>query len=263
MAKKPTKSDRRAVIDELRKKQRSAERTRGLVIIAVCVVIALVIVGAAAARPVIGALRMSKYNSEVLADVGKSPSAAGCQKTVTLSTSTKNLPTGGTYYTTAPPAFGPSATAIASTTGAPMATKYYTAKNRPDLATLVRNLSEGYTILWYDDTVGGSELDQIRAIAKKFTGTTDFRDKFIAAPWTAADAKATAQKGKVVHTTFPAGTHIAFSHWSGSAQSQTSATTQSTPQQGFIQYCREVSGAALKQFMLAHPYTSSPDPTTA
>lgn len=259
---KTAKSDRRAVIDDIRKKQRGAERARGLMIIAVCAVIAVVIVGAAASRPIISSIRTSSYNSKVLADIGKSASAAGCQAPVTLSTTTKNLPTGTTYYTTAPPAFGPSPSQLAQTTGAPMSTKFYTTKNSPDLGTLARNLSEGYTILWYDHTVGGAQLDQIKAIAKKFTGTTDYRDKFIAVPWTTTDAKGAAQKGKS-DTSFPKGTHIAFSHWSGADDSQAATTGQATPQQGNIEYCRDVSGSALKSFLEKYPYTASPDPTTA
>lgn len=262
MAKKPAKSDRRAVLDDIRKKQRGAERARGLMIIAVCVVIAVVIVGAAASRPVLSKIRTSSYNSKVLADVGKSASDAGCQKPVTLSSTTKNLPAGTTYVATAPPAFGASPSALSSATGAPMGTTYYTSSNRPDLGTLARNLSEGYTILWYDDSVGGAQLDQIRAIARKFTDTINFRNKFIAVPWTSADQKATTQKGKA-DTTFPKGTHVAFSHWTGSDDSQSASTGATTPQQGHIEYCRDVSGSALKKFMETYPYTASPDPTTA
>ena len=40
MAKKPAKSDRQAVIDQIRKKQKSAEQRRGFAIVGVCVVIA-------------------------------------------------------------------------------------------------------------------------------------------------------------------------------------------------------------------------------
>ena len=86
-----------------------------------------------------------------------------------------------------------------------MARKFYTAQDRPALGTLVHNLEHGYTILWYDDTVAkdSDQMDQIRAIADKFAGTTDLRDKFKAVPWTADDGKA-----------FPDGQHIAFTHWS-------------------------------------------------
>ena len=48
MAKQPAKTDRQAVIEQMRKKQKSAERRRGTVIVAPCVLVALVIVGLAA-----------------------------------------------------------------------------------------------------------------------------------------------------------------------------------------------------------------------
>ena len=52
MAKKPAKSDRQAVIDQIRKQQKGADRKRGLAIVGVCVVIALLIIGAAAYQPI-------------------------------------------------------------------------------------------------------------------------------------------------------------------------------------------------------------------
>ncbi|MFT4081126.1 MAG: DUF3105 domain-containing protein [Nocardioides sp.] len=262
MAKKSAKSDRRAVVDQIRKKQRGAERARGMAIIGVCVVIALAIVGVAAAKPVMSSIRLAEYGGKTLSEIGDSASAAGCQKAITLTTSTKKLATNGTYYLTAPLAFASSYSAISSGTAASMSTKFYTATTRPDLTTLLRNLSEGFTILWYDNTVSDTELDQIRAIAKKFPGTTNYRYKFIAAPWKSADEKTTKNKKKA-HTVFPEGTHIAFSHWTGTDDSSTSSYTTTSVQKGIIQYCSSVSGAALKTFMEKHPYTDSPDPTTA
>ena len=86
-----------------------------------------------------------------------------------------------------------------------MARKFYTAQDRPALGTLVHNEEHGYTILWYDDSVAGdsTQMAQIRAIADKFAGTSDLRDKFKAVPWTEKDGKP-----------FPSGQHIAFTHWS-------------------------------------------------
>ena len=130
-----------------------------------------------------------------------------------------------------------------------MARKFYTAQDRPALGTLVHNLEHGYTILWYDDSVAGSstQMSQIRAIADKFAGTDDLRDKFKAVPWTADDGKA-----------FPSGQHIAFTHWSvGGTQN---AAAGQAKQVGVWQYCSAVSGAALKTFMTDYPYSDSPEP---
>ena len=67
-----------------------------------------------------------------------------------------------------------------------MERKLYTEGDRPDLGILVHNLEHGYTILWYDETVAddSEQMIELRAIADKFAGTNNFRDKFKAVPWT-------------------------------------------------------------------------------
>ena len=65
--------------------------------------------------------------------------------------------------------------------------KFYDADDRPELEALVHNLEHGYTILWYDETIAddAGQVSEIKAIAKKFDlDDTNFRLKFIAAPWT-------------------------------------------------------------------------------
>jgi hypothetical protein len=258
VAKKTAKTDRRAIIDDIRKKRRGAERARGVAIISVCSVVALAIVGAAAWGPVKGSFQSNKFKSTALQDIGESPTAAGCQKIVKRQATgnQQHIPTGTQQvYTTAPPAFGPhwNEQGVAPVA---MSRKYYTRDDRPELEALVHNLEHGYTILWYDDTVGGSELAEIRAIGDKFTGETDFRDKFLAVPWTSADEKETFKKGKP-ETAFPTGTHIAFTHWSAGGNGNTDVSQQ----KGVFEYCGGVSGAALKDFMKTYPYTDSPEPT--
>lgn len=257
--KNAAKNDRRAIIDDIRKKQRGAERARGMAIISVCSVIAVGIVAAAAWGPVKDSVESNKYKSTALQDIGESPAAAGCQKIIERKAdgNQQHIPTGTQQiYTTAPPAFGPhwNEQGVAPVA---MSRKFFTRDDRPELEALVHNLEHGYTILWYDDTVGGDELNQIRAIADKFTGDTDFRDKFIAVPWTAADEKETFKKGKP-ETEFPKGTHIAFTHWSAGGNGQTDPSKQ----QGAFEYCAGVSGQALKTFMKTYPYTDSPEPTS-
>jgi len=259
VAKKPAKSDRRAVIDDIRKKQRGAERARGTAIIVVCVLIALAIVGLAAFKPIKDSIQTSSYDSAALQDIGKSPSAAGCQKIVERKAdgNQQHEATGTQItYTTAPPAFGPHWNEYGVAPVA-MSRKFYSRSDRPELEQLVHNLEHGYTILWYDDTVDGAELNEIRAIAKKFTGTSDFRDKFIAVPWTAADEKETYKKGDAT-TSFPKGTHVALTHWSAGGNGE----TDTSKQKGAFEYCAGVSGQAVKTFMEKFPYTDSPEPTT-
>ena len=50
--KKSAKSDRQAKIDAIRNQQQGSERRRGLMIVGVCVVVAVLIIGAAAYQPI-------------------------------------------------------------------------------------------------------------------------------------------------------------------------------------------------------------------
>jgi hypothetical protein len=251
---KTAKTDRRAKIDQIRNKQKGAERRRGLAIVGVCVVIALLIVGAAAYRPIANWWELRKFNDLALADVGASASA--CQKVETKPAkgSSEHVPTGTPVpYEDAPPAFGAHWNEP-GTAPAPMDRKLYTEDDRPELESLVHNLEHGYTILWYDDTVAGDEdqMQELRAIARKLAGTSNFRTKFIAAPWTSEDAN-----GKE----FPDGQHISFTHWSVGGEDAAQGSTDA--QVGVWQYCSDVSGAALEEFMLEYPYTDSPEPAAA
>ncbi len=114
----------------------------------------------------------------------------------------------------------------------------------------MHNLEHGYTIMWYDETIADSatELAQVKAIARKFKESGDnmnFRNKFIAAPWTEE------RRGR--RPSSPTGQHVAFTHWSGD--------TSDAPSTGVWQYCSDVSGAALTTFMDNYPYTDAPEAT--
>ncbi|MFC4784145.1 DUF3105 domain-containing protein [Nocardioides sp. MAHUQ-72] len=249
MAKKPAKSDRQAVIDQIRKKQKGGERRRGLAIVGVCVLIAVLIVGAAAFKPIKDWYDNRKFDKLALTDIG-SP-ASSCEKIVTKKANGNqdHVPTGTKVdYKQAPPAFGAHWNQ-AGVAPAPMERKLYT-DDRPELESLVHNLEHGYTILWYDKTVADDDgaMSDLRAIASKFEGTSNFRDKFIAAPWTSAD-----ENGK----TFPDGQHVALTHWSAGGTGQSDASKQV----GVWQYCSGVSGEALQTFMDKYPYFDSPEPS--
>jgi uncharacterized protein DUF3105 len=246
---KPAKNDRQAVIEQMRKKQKSADRRRGAVIVTVCVVVAVGIIAAAVVPIVLKKLDDRKLDSVALEKIGSAASA--CQKITTeKADGNQNHVAVDTpvTYTTAPPAFGAhwnqSGVAPASFTR-----KFYTADDRPALESLVHNLEHGYTILWYDDTVAKDKdaLADVKAISRKFGSDSNFRDKFIAAPWKSSD-----EDGKK----FPSGQHIAFTHWSAGGN----GVTDTTKQVGAFQYCSGVSGAALATFMDTYPYTDSPEP---
>jgi hypothetical protein len=244
---KTAKTERQRLIDETLKKQRSAEKRRGNVIVAGAVLIALIIVGIAAVPPILGNFKEAAYADTPVDEIGAS--AKACQKPVekTGKDVGNHVDQPQTVkYDTAPPAFGAHWN-VAGVAPASFREKFYDEDDRPPLEALVHNLEHGYTILWYDDTIAdsGTKLAQVKAIARKYKTSGDnqnFRNKFIAAPWTDDD-----ENGKK----FPKGQHVAFTHWKGD-------TTNST---GVWQYCSDVSGEALVKFLDTYPYTDAPEAT--
>jgi hypothetical protein len=242
---KAKRTERQRLVEEMRAQQKAAERRRGGLIVAVCVLVAVGIIVAAAWGPVVDHFRTARYSDKAVDQIGAP--AGSCQKPTTkpATGNQEHLPDGSAVsYTDAPPAFGKH-----YIDPDPMARKFYTSQDRPALGTLVHNEEHGYTILWYDDSVAGNgaQMSQIRAIADKYAGTDDLRDKFKAVPWTEDDGKP-----------FPSGQHVAFTHWSvGGTENAASGNAQ---QVGVWQYCSSVSGAALKTFMSDYPYSDSPEP---
>ncbi len=238
------KSERQRLIDETLKKQRSADKKRGNVIILSAVAVAVAILGVAAYPMARGAFEESKYEDDTISQIGAA--ASSCQKVEdkTASGVANHVPDGQEVtYDVAPPAFGPHWNAPGSP--APFEDKFYDADDRPELESLVHNLEHGYTILWYDQSVAddAGQLGQIRAIAKKFKESgdeTNYRNKFIAAPWLDGDEDG---------ADFPDGQHVALTHWKGQREDST----------GVWQYCSQVSGAALETFMDDYPYTDAPE----
>ncbi len=253
MAKTPksAKSDRQAVIEQIRRKQKGAERRRGFAIVGVCLVIAVLIVGAAAFRPVMDWWDKRSFSGTPLAEIGAA--ADVCQDPSTQPAEGSNDHVDESQqvaYEFAPPAFG-SHWNVAGLAPDPMERKFYTDADRPELESLVHNSEHGYNILWYDETIAkdDEQLSQLRAIADKYAGTSNLRHKVKVVPWTAADAEETTGK-------FPEGQHIAFTHWSAGGNGE----TDTSKQVGVWQYCSEVSGEAFEKFTLDYPYTDSPEP---
>lgn len=243
---KQAKSDRQKVIDEIRKKQKGAEKRRGYMIVGVCALVALLIVGAAAYRPVKNAWDLRKFNDLDLSSIGAPASV--CQDVVTKDATGNqdHVPTGTPVtYEDAPPAFGAHWNEL-NVAPAPMDRKFYDSSDRPELESLVHNLEHGYTVVWYDETIADDDaaLTELRAVAKKFPGSDNYRYKFIAAPWLSSDEDG---------ASFPEDQHIALTHWSTGGEGE-------DKQAGVWQYCSEFSGEALETFMLDYPYLDSPEP---
>jgi hypothetical protein len=231
--------DRRAVVEQMRRDQQRAERRRTLIIISACLVVGLVIIGAAA----VPLIRQNQLTDKPLKELGASSGSAGCQDLVKKKASgtQDHQPEGTTIpYADAPPAFGPHYPQPAA-----FSRKFYTADDRPRVEQVVHNLEHGYNLLWYDDTIA-EDKDQvavIKAIAAKFSGTKP-TDKFIALPWTSKDGKS-----------FPKGTHVAMTHWSvGGDPSKPSKA------QGIWQYCARPSGSEVATFVKDYPFSDSPEP---
>jgi hypothetical protein len=245
---KPAKTDRKAVIEEMRKKQKSADRRRGTVIVSVCVLVAVGLIAAAAVPILLDKWNDRELDGTALKDIGAAASV--CQKATTKKAdgNQEHVPVNTPVdYADAPPAFGAHWNE-AGVAPASFARKFYTADDRPALEALVHNLEHGYTILWYDQTVADDteQMNQLRGIADKFSGTSNLRFKFKAVPWLESDGKA-----------FPDGKHIAFTHWSiGGSDKDPSGDAQV----GVWQFCSAVSGEALNDFMIRYPYLDAPEP---
>ena len=240
---KSAKSERQALIDNAMKKQRSADKRRSNLIVTGAIVIALGLIGAAAYQPIKSYFDEREFSGLEVAEVGAPASV--CQDVTTKDAADVNnhVPQGTEVtYENAPPAFGPHWN-VAGVAPAPFTEKYYDAADRPPLEALVHNLEHGYTILWYDESIAddAGQVSEIRSIAKKFDlDDTNFRLKFIAAPWLSDDEDG---------SPFPDGQHVAFTHWKGDESTST----------GVWQYCSETSGAALDTFMTDYPYTDAPE----
>lgn len=242
-----SKNDRRAAVDQIRRQQKRADQRQGAIIVGVCVLIALVIVGLTAYRPIKDWWDLRKYNDLQLDQIGAPADVCGEISTKKADQNT-HVGTAQVDYADAPPSFGDHWDVPDQ-----FDKWFYRESDRPEVEQLVHNLEHGYTIVWYDETVAGDPeaLVELEAVAQKFNelaGDDDnpnMRAKFKVVPWTSEDGKA-----------FPDGQHIAITHWSrGDAP-----VGDRSKEQGVVQYCSEFSGEALKDFMDEYPYLDSPEP---
>jgi hypothetical protein len=228
---------RRQRIEEMRAEQRRADRKRTALIVGTAGVLAVALV--------VGVVFAIQYQNahdpktKPIASFGVPAADAGCSPEVTKASTASQVHVGpGTNtpnetfvkYETVPPMFGPH-----FVTPAPFGTTFYTTRDRPKVETLVHNLEHGYTVVWYDSTITGDQLDQLKGLSERIpaAGTP----KFIVSAWDTA------------HGTFPAGKHVAFSHWGQKS--------------GYMQLCAKVSGEAVQTFVDRHPYVDSPEPNGA
>ncbi|GGO84685.1 hypothetical protein GCM10011584_02860 [Nocardioides phosphati] len=246
-------SDRRAAVDKIRRDAQRADQRQGRIIILLSVLAALVIIGIPAVPIIKGMLDTNSVAKLNLSAIGAKASVCG-SRILSPGTGTQQHVDPGTpvdYSAEAsPPAFGQH-----EVYPDPIKRKMYTEIDRPRVAQLVHNLEHGYTIVWYDSTIAddSAAMTDLKGIADKFQGEDDFRKKLKIVPWLKTDGKP-----------FPKGQHVAITHWAKEAAKADAAAAKKakvTADAGVWQYCSEVSGQALQEFMTAYPYLNSPEPT--
>lgn len=244
MAKKnPKNAERKALVEKMRQEQARKERRRSMAILGACV---LVVIGllAAALIPYI----KDQHHRHVIAGtpvdkLGVSATAASCDDVTTKKpTGTSQSGVNGNHvavgtkitYPDAPPAFGQHWPNFLS---GPEIRNFYTPEDRPELERVVHSLEHGHTLIWYDDTIkaGSKAYKDLRAIAQKYSDNTTYVN---VVPWKAGDGG-----------TFPAGKHVALTHWTGSGDKQ----------EGVWQYCGKPSGAVIKKFVNDYPASNAPE----
>jgi hypothetical protein len=240
--KNPKTVERRAMVEQMRKEQARKERQRSLLILGVCVALVLGLLAAALIPYLKDRHKTSQLASKSVSTIGVSASAAACDDILTRPTdkNQNHIPEGTPItYKDAPPAFGPH-----RPSPAPFGRPFYSASDRPEVASLVHNMEHGYTIAWYDETAAKdkAEMDDLEAIAKKFQAQNV---AFVAAPWTKGDGAA-----------FPDGKHIALTRWSADA----SNPSDEDKQRGNWQYCGSTSGKVIADFVAKWPHNESPEP---
>ena len=248
MGKSSKNRERRERVERLQREAKAHERRRTLAVFSVCVVVALIIVGAAGWTIWQDQNERDEISGRELADIGTAATEAGCS-TIDEAHATgagEHVTSGPIDYDVTPPSFGPHRPETA-----PSGIHFYEVSDRPEVEQLVHNLEHGWTIVWYDEDIADSQLKQIRATAEKFdTFGSDPKYNVIFAPWTADDGEPISD-----------GKSIAFTHWSVHQPTYDPSFYQGGEVEswGQSQYCESFSGAALEDFMKRYPYDDAPE----
>lgn len=232
--------DRRARVEALRKEQQAKERRKSAIFVTLAVIVGLGLV-AAAAVPAYLNNRNDPANKSLSA-FGVSTAAASCSAATTdpvtgqqehVGPGTSKADEKRVDYSEVPPSSGAHFAIPVADSRA-----FYTVKDRPVMENLVHNLEHGYTVLWYDETIKGDELDTLKELATSARAQKEVGpQKFIVSAWDDS------------YGSLPSGKHIALSHWGA--------------KKGHRQLCGDVSGAAVQSFIKKFPYSDSPEPAGA
>jgi hypothetical protein len=238
---KPQDRDRRAKVEAMRREQQARERRKSLLFITIAVLIGVGLVAAAALPPYLKS--RNDPAKKALTSFGVSASAAACSAVtddpptgsgVHVGPGTNTPNTTRVKYAQVPPSSGQH-----FVTPIVPAKAFYTVKDRPAIENLVHNLEHGYTLLWYDSTITGKSLSTLKNIsaAARRSAAAGPTGKFIVSAWDPS------------YGAFPAGKHIALSHWSA--------------KQGHRELCGGISGAVVDSFIKKFPATDAPEPNAA
>ena len=235
-----SRRDKLASLEAARKKE---QRSRTIKLLVICLVLAIALL----AYPVYLFVDDYRARNASIEDLGASIGAAGCDPvTEHEATGNQDHVAEGTKvdYSQTPPDSGkhyPSP--------APFTKQFYAEADRPPVETLVHNLEHGYTVVWYRADAPSKQIKNLQRIAKTFgSDNYDPADKFIAAPWSAADGAG-----------LPDGKNIGITRWTADPNDPSNPAMQ----KGVRQACTEVSGAAIKDFMTKYPVANSPEPSGA
>ncbi len=238
-----TRDNRRARMASFEAARKKEQRRRTVGLLVICLVLAMGLL----AYPVYLFVQDSQARSATLADIGVAADAAGCDApSENPATGNQDHVSAGTKvdYAETPPDTGSH-----YDTPAPFTKRFYTTDDRPAVETLVHNLEHGYTIAWYRADAPPEVARDLEAASKTFTGSNyEPEDKFIAAPWAAADGAG-----------FPDGKNVVLARWTANPD----RPSDQAQQRGVRQACAAVSGQAITDFMAKYPATSSPEPNGA
>lgn len=219
----------------MRRAEQARDRRKSMLFITLAVVLGLGLIAAAAVPAYLKG--RNDPVKKALASFGVPTGAADCGPVLDdPATGANDHQPDGTVvdYAQVPPSSGSHWSAPAFP-----AREFYTTRDRPQMEQLVHNLEHGYTVVWYDDTIKGKALDDLKDIA------TSARDKdpvnpgkkFIVSAWDDAYGE------------LPQGKHVAMAHWGA--------------EQGQRRLCGEVSGSAISDFIEKFPASDAPEPNAA
>src|SRR3954452_15265370 len=104
---KALRNERQKVVEQMRAQQKAAERRRGLTIVVVCAVVAVLIVGLAAFKPIKDWWDGREFRGKNVAEIGAPASVCVKPTTKPATGNQQHIPDGSPVnYTDSPPAFG-------------------------------------------------------------------------------------------------------------------------------------------------------------